>query len=85
MNAMASSISQMAEAMVRKTEIEAKKAKLDERVDPSVLLKTLEEIEGLNQDSIAEAFENLLLDEVKAKAFMTFRSDANQVLGKDLQ
>ncbi|KAG5566376.1 hypothetical protein RHGRI_002087 [Rhododendron griersonianum] len=62
MNAMASSISQMAEAMERKTKIEAKKAKLDERVDPSVLLKTLEEIEGLNQDSIAEAFENLLLE-----------------------
>ncbi|KAF7117139.1 hypothetical protein RHSIM_RhsimUnG0001400 [Rhododendron simsii] len=71
-NAMASSIRQMAEAMEQKTEIEAKKAKLDERVDPSMLLKTLEEIEGLNQDSIAEAFENLLGDEVKAKAFMTY-------------
>ncbi|KAG5564518.1 hypothetical protein RHGRI_000637 [Rhododendron griersonianum] len=51
MNAIASSISQMAEAMERKTEIEAKKAKLNERVDPSVLLKTLEEIEGDHDDN----------------------------------
>lgn len=75
MSAVASSIQQMAEAMERKTEIEAKKVKLDERVDASLLLKTLEEIQGLNQDSIADAFENLLRDEVKRKAFMTYSNE----------
>lgn len=77
MSAMTSSIWQMTEAIERKSKIKATKAKLNERVDASILhyLRLWKKLKGYVKISTANAFENFLHDEVKVKIFITYSNE----------
>lgn len=87
MNLVATSIKQMADAMERKSELEAKKTKIDERttaINPSTLLQILRELEVLRQEDIYVVFEGLLADGIKGKASMAILQTCELVFYKGI-